>query len=263
MKDEGFMRPFVRWVSGRVLPPLAYPVVRGPLRGKRFILRSAAGDGGGASVYINGVEPQKTKALLGVLRPGQIVFDIGANIGYYTLLASQQVGPSGRVLAFEPFPRNIAYLQRHVSLNHADNVTIVPVACAERGSLERFVMGTDCATGHLSSGPAARDDQRTLIVATAAVDDIVRECGLIPDVMKVDVEGAEERVLRGAAKTLAEARPILLLGAHSAALRTACTNLLGRLGYPEPSICDEVEGDTELLFIPSGSRRQAALAHEA
>jgi FkbM family methyltransferase len=256
MKASAAIRPLARWLGGRVLPPLAYPVVRGPLRGKRFILGSAAGEGGGASVYINGVEPLKTKALLGILEPGQIVFDIGANIGYYTLLASQQVGPSGRVLAFEPFVRNIAYLQRHVLLNGADNVTVVPIACAERSALERFVMGTDCATGHLSS--ESTPQQESLIVATTTVDDVVREIGLRPDVMKVDVEGAEQRVLLGAAKTLADARPILLLGTHSPALRTACTTYLLGLGYPPPSICEEVDGDTELLFIPAGRRRQTS-----
>jgi hypothetical protein len=141
----------VRWLSGRILPPLAYPVVRGSLHGKRFVLRSAAGEGGGASVYINGVEPRKTRALIEILEPGQIVFDIGANIGYYTLLASEPVGPSGQVLAFEPVVRNLAYLHRHILLNDARNVTIVPVACAERCSLERFVTGTNWPTGHLSS----------------------------------------------------------------------------------------------------------------
>jgi FkbM family methyltransferase len=256
MKASTAIRPVVRWLTGRVMPPFAYPVVRGPLRGKRFILRSAAGAGGGASVYVNGVEPLKTKALLGVLEPGQIVFDIGANIGYYTLLASQQVGPSGRVLAFEPFVRNLAYLDRHVRLNNADNVMIVPVACAERNSLERFVIGADCATGHLSS--ESTPQQESLIVATTTVDDVVREIGLRPDVMKVDVEGAEKRVLLGAAKTLSNARPILLLGAHSPGLRTECTNYLLGLGYPPPSICEEVDGDTELLFVPAGRRRQTS-----
>jgi FkbM family methyltransferase len=247
-----------------MLPAAAYPVVCGPLRGKRFLLHSAAGEGGGASVYVNAVEPKKTQTLLSILKPGQIVFDIGANIGYYTLLASQQVGPRGRVLAFEPFIRNIAYLHRHVSLNRLENVTIVPVACSERSSVERFVIGNDCATGHLSSGPATREDGRTIVVATATVDDVVRECGLIPDVMKIDVEGAEERVLRGAAQTLADARPMLLLGVHSLALRTACTDYLLSIGYPAPTVCEEVEGDTELVFMPAGRRQLAsALAHKA
>ncbi|MGE5802056.1 MAG: FkbM family methyltransferase [Gemmatimonadota bacterium] len=256
------IRPLMRWLGGRVLPPLAYPVVRGPLRGKRFILRAAAGAGGGASVYINGVEPRTMKALLAILGPAQIVFDIGANIGYYTLLASQQVGPSGRVLAFEPLVRNLAYLHRHCVLNHAHNVTIVPVACAEESSIERFAVGADCATGHLSSESTGH--RGTLIVATTAVDDVVSETGLTPDVMKVDVEGAEERVLLGAAKTLSRARPVLLLSTHSPSLRRACTDYLLRLGYRTPSICDEVEGNTELLFIPAERRPQApALAYDA
>ncbi|HVH55957.1 MAG TPA: FkbM family methyltransferase [Vicinamibacterales bacterium] len=240
---------FVRWVTGRMLPPLAYPVITGPLRGARFVLRAAAGQGGGASVYVNRMEPAKTQALLGVLAPGQVVFDVGANIGYYTVLASRRVGPAGRVIAFEPFPRNIAYLYRHVAVNRLENVSIVPAACSDRSGLSRFVPGVDCAEGRLiaDASPAANVEY----VSTVTIDEIVRQSGFAPDVLKIDVEGAEERVLAGAAETLGSAQPILLLGVHSDALKKACTALLDAHGYAEPVVCEEVEGDTELLFMPA------------
>lgn len=240
----------MRWLCGRVLPALPYPVIRGPLRGSRFILGAAAGEGGGASVYVDMVEPEKTRALLEILRPGQTVFDVGANIGYYTLLASRQVGPSGRVLAFEPSARNISYLYRHLALNGADNVTLIPMACSDRLALARFVAGADCATGRLASDGARPGDARFEYVATVTVDQMVTETGLVPDVLKVDVEGAEEQVLKGAAHTLSNARPVVLLGVHSAALRSSCTSYLRALGYAEPTVCEEPEGDAELLFVP-------------
>jgi len=238
----------VRWLCGRVLPPFAYPVVRGPLRGARFVLGAAAGEGGGASVYVNLVEPAKTQTLLRLLKPGQIVFDIGANIGYYTLLASRRVGPSGRVVACEPFPRNIAYLQRHVEINKAENVTVIAAACAERSGLRRFAAGQDCAEGRLVES-FADPVERIEYVAATTIDEIVRLSGLVPDVLKVDVEGAEEHVLMGASETLAAAKPIVLLGVHSAVLRSACTVLLAAHGYASPTVCEEVERDTELLFV--------------
>jgi FkbM family methyltransferase len=237
---------------------VAYPVLVGPLKGSRFILRAAAGEGGGASVYVNGVEPAKTQALLSILRPGQVVFDVGANIGYYTLLASRQVGPSGRVVAFEPSPRNISYLHRHLALNHATNVMLVPAGCSDRNGLAAFDAGRDCATGHLLE-PASHANGHRDLVPTVALDEIVRESGLVPDVLKIDVEGAEMLVLEGAAHTIGTMRPIVLLGAHSAALRSACTSFLAARGYGEPSVCEEVEGDTELLFKPADSRRSGAV----
>jgi FkbM family methyltransferase len=248
-------RRVVRWLCRRVLPPLAYPVIRGPLRGARFILGAAAGEGGGASVYVNRVEPAQTEALLRLLKPGQIFFDVGANVGYYTLLASRVVGPSGRVLAFEPVPRNVSYLHRHVALNGADNVSLIPIACSDRSALEAFVAGPNWATGRLMDPQPRPPEGRVEYAVTVAIDEIVRKSGLVPDVLKIDVEGAEERVLKGAEKTLTTARPSVFLSVHSEALRSACTAYLVGLGYAEPALCAEPEGDTELLFMPPARPR--------
>jgi FkbM family methyltransferase len=242
-------RRLVRWVCGRVLPRVPYPVLRGPLRGTRFILGAAAGEGCGASVYVNMVEPGGTRAFLDVLTAGQIVFDIGANIGYYTLVASRQVGASGRVLAFEPFPRNISYLYRHVVLNAAGNVTVVPMACSDRTALMRFAAGANCATGRLVDAAAASPNSSVEYVASVTVDEIVRESGLVPDVLKIDVEGAEVQVLRGAHQTLSAKRPTILLSVHSEDLRSGCTAYLRELGYAQPVVCSEPGGEAELLFV--------------
>jgi FkbM family methyltransferase len=201
------------------------------------------------------VEPAGTRAFLDVLEAGQIVFDIGANIGYYSLIAARRVGPRGRVLAFEPFPRNISYLYRHLALNGADNVTVIPMACSDGTALAQFLAGSNCATGRLVDAPSVAGDARFEYVATVAVDQIVRESGLVPDVLKIDVEGAEEQVLRGAHQTLSAARPTILLSVHSELLRAACTAFLRERGYAEPVVCSEPGGEAELLFVarPSDS----------
>jgi FkbM family methyltransferase len=250
------MERFVRWLCARVLPPVPYPVLTGPLRGAWFILRAASGEGGGASVYVNRVEPAKTRALLDILKPGHVVFDVGANIGYYTLLASRLVGAAGRVIACEPSPRNIAYLHRHVTLNHATNVTVIPAGCYDRSGLIGFEAGADWAAGHMVEQTAQVNGNRDL-VATIAVDELVAASGLRPDVLKIDVEGAELHVLEGASQTIASAKPVVLMGVHSPELRSACTAFLSARGYGEPTVCEEVEGDTELLFRPADVRRRA------
>jgi FkbM family methyltransferase len=239
----------VRWLCGRVLPRIPYPVLRGPLKGQRFILGAAAGGGGGASVYINRVEPGGTRALVSVLRPGQVVFDVGANVGYYTLLASRQVGPSGRVVAFEPLVRNLSFLHRHVTLNEVSNVTVVPLGCSDRTGLAVLIGGPNCATAHLQESPSVPHGTGPLeYIGVVTIDEIVLQTGLVPDVVKIDVEGAEELVLRGGVRTFESARPTLLLSVHSDSLRAACTSFMTRLGYTPPQMCSEPWGDAELLF---------------
>jgi FkbM family methyltransferase len=225
----------------------------GPLRGTRFILGAAAGEGRGASVYMNRVEPAGTQAFLKVVRHGHVVFDIGANIGYYSLLAAKQVGPSGRVLAFEPLARNIAYLHRHLELNDVRNVTVIPMACSDRTSVALFVAGSNCATGRLADSTMRPVDGQAEYVATVSVDQIVRESGLVPNVLKIDVEGAERKVLSGAVHTLSTARPVVLLSVHSDDLRSECTAHLRSLGYADAVVCHEPGGEAELLFSTADS----------
>lgn len=244
----GAARRLIRLVSGRLLPRIPYPVIRGPLFRHWFVLGSAGGAGGGASVYVNAVEPEKTDALLRVLKQGQVVFDVGANIGYYTLLASKTVGAAGRVFAFEPFPRNISYLHRHLALNRVSNVAVVPAACSDGTGLAMFEESPDCAEGRLSDAKTIGARAGLSLVATVTVDDVVRLTGIVPDVMKIDVEGAEARVLRGASATLAAARPTLILAVHSETARRECTTILAALGYQAEVICGDAHGDVELLL---------------
>jgi len=247
------MRSLVRWLCQRILPRISYPVVRGPLRGMRFILGAAAGSGGGASVYVNMVEPQKTECLVRILKPGQVVFDVGANIGYYTLLASRLTGQTGKVLAFEPSPRNVSYLYRHLALNRIRNAAVLPAACSDHTGLSSFSEGADCATGRLWERDARSAESGLAVIATVSIDDVVRESGLVPDVIKIDVEGAEEHVLRGAYQSISRALPVLLVAMHSASLRLSCTDYLVTLGYEVTAVCEDAPGDVELLFEPSAT----------
>lgn len=244
---DGTARRIVRWLSGRLLPRIPYPVVRGPLRGRWFVLGAANGAGGGASVYVDQVEPEKTDALKRVLEPGQIVFDVGANIGYYTLLASLRVGSGGKVFAFEPSPRNISYLYRHLALNGVANVVVVPSACSDRSGLALFEQNDSCAEGRLAEPGVSPEGKDLLVVATVTIDSVVKLTGYAPDVLKIDVEGAEEQVLRGATATLASAHPTLILAVHSEAARVACMALLEPFDYTAETICGDANGDVELL----------------
>jgi FkbM family methyltransferase len=229
-------------VFGRLLPNVAYPVVRGPLRGCRYILGATAGPAGGVSVHFGRQEIEQLDCLRKLLAPGDVFIDVGANVGLYTLLGSRLVQSSGRVVAFEPMPRNIGFLQRHIDLNAARNVTILPLACADRSGREIFCDGANNALGHL----ADERESGTMVVATVTLDEIVAQLDLTPTVVKIDVEGAEMRVLRGASQLLGKSRPALLLSVHSDNLRSDCLEFLALHRYEARAL----NGDgTEFIAI--------------
>lgn len=144
-----------------------------------------------------------------VTRPGDVVLDVGASIGYFTVLFSTWVGPGGRVLAHEPWESARSYLLANVSRNRLRNVTLDSRALADvdgDGSMSaptyRLVLGA-------SSDPAA------MAVSAARFDTIVDASDLDRlDIVKMDIEGAEGRALAGMAATLRRFRPVLLLEVH-------------------------------------------------
>jgi FkbM family methyltransferase len=234
---ESFLRKTGRFVFGKVLPHRAYPVVSGPLRGAKFILGSMAGEGGGGSIYFNLVESEQTAMMLKEITADKVFFDIGANIGYYSILASKRVGEKGAVVAFEPVISNLTFLQRHVELNSAKNVRVLPFALSDKQSIASFSLGQNSAMGHLSeNGDSA---ENLVYVPTITLDEITEKMNLMPDVMKIDVEGAEMEVFAGATKVLSEAKPTIFLSTHSPELRRDCLDFLRKCGYEVKSMFAE------------------------
>lgn len=231
-----YIRQAARFFFGRVAPRRPYRVVRGPLRGSRFVLGSLSGEGGGASVYFDMMETEQTAEMLRSISSGGVFFDIGANVGYYSILASRLVGANGRVVAFEPVVRNLAYLQRHVELNSAWNVTVLPFAVAGENGILSFSTGPDNAMGSIDRSGGSAD----VLVPAVTLDDISSRLGLIPDVIKIDVEGAEMEVLEGGRRTIGDRGPTIFLSTHSTELRSECLDLLQDLRYETRPL---VEGD--------------------
>ncbi|MGH8164649.1 MAG: FkbM family methyltransferase, partial [Rhodanobacteraceae bacterium] len=189
--------------------------------------------------------------LMELLRPGQVFFDVGANVGVYTLLGAKTVGPTGAVVAFEPLPRNLAFLFRHLRLNRARNVTIAPLACADRVATELFYEGANPALGRLATVEQAGRRSGATLVATVTLDAAAEHLRLQPDVLKIDVEGAELRVLEGAKTLLEQARPAILLSIHSDQLRQSCLSFLENHNYTVTPLDAETLGQAnEYLATP-------------
>lgn len=167
-------------------------------------------------------EPETTARLRGILQPGMTMLDIGAHVGYYTRMASEIVGQGGRVVAFEPHPRNHAFLTRNTA--QRPNVTLLQVALAEQeGTAELHDYLMMSASGSLHYDETLRQVQlsqkrsdvdfaprlgkdfqpQTFTVRTAPVDALLADLQIERvDVIKMDIEGAEMGALRGMRETI-------------------------------------------------------------
>lgn len=172
-------------------------------------------------------------ALGKLLRPGDLAFDVGANIGVIAAMMGAAVGPYGRVVAFEASPRSIGQL--HVNLNNANafNVAVVHAAVAERGGefLPVFY-GTDTPADTIMP---ASDREPDAFVASLALDDYVDRLGAAPRIVKIDIEGAELLALRGFARTLGRHHPALVI--ETVSTDVALDELLESFGY---NLCVDV-----------------------
>jgi FkbM family methyltransferase len=167
-----------------------------------------------------------------LVRPGDVVFDVGANVGYYTLLGSVLAGPEGKVFAFEPLPRNVSIVRRHVEINKLTNVTIFNGAVCDRDGAAKFDAGAIPEMAHLS-------DEGGIDVQTFKLDSLLAEGRVsAPAVIKVDVEGAEVDVLNGARRLIELHHPTIMVATHSVPLFDESTALLRSWGY-DVQVLDE------------------------
>jgi FkbM family methyltransferase len=232
----------VRWLASRVPTGVHLPILRGPLRGRWWVAGAGAGEGKGLSTLVNGCEPREIEMLDALVPRGSVAFDVGACVGLYSLLLSRRCS---RVFAFEPLPRNIRYLERTLAANRVNNVTVVPWAVSDAHTLAQLNEGENCALSSL--GPEGRQP-----AVTVSCDQFVERYGAVPRVLKVDVEGAEAAVLRGARRLLARVKPLVLVSTHSPRLDVECISLMRQAGYPQPRrlALDGLNGGSSLLWLP-------------
>jgi FkbM family methyltransferase len=170
------------------------------------------------------------------IAPGMTVVDVGAHVGLHTLPFSREVGKAGRVIAVEPSPANAALLRKHLIWNGCENVAVVEAAVGEHAGYIEFAFRPDPTDPGGFANSVAYDiggDKARVKVAT--IDEICR--GLMPNVIKIDIEGAELLAIRGAREVLSRSSPVLFVAVHPDAmqmLRTSPSELvdfLRELGY--------------------------------
>lgn len=178
---------------------------------------------GGRGVYVlrEWVEPE-LRLLPRILGAGDRFVDVGCCIGTYALEAAQLVGPRGGVLAVDPNPSAVAMLQANVDLNGLSNVVTVAAAAAEAPGLRPFQIHHERPDARGLFADAVDSELRAL-VQSVTVDDLTAELGWTSSVtmVKIDAEGAEARVLRGAARTLRASRPVVIAESAISEIRFA------------------------------------------
>ena len=148
----------------RLVPASARMVIlQGPLRGKRWIAGSCE-----HGCWLGSYEYRKQRRFAAEVRRGDVIYDLGAHVGFYSLLASALTGPEGRVFSFEPLSTNLAVLRQHLNLNGINNCTVLDVAVKQPGGVADFTAGPTSTMGRLTGASKSGISVRTVVL-----DDLV------------------------------------------------------------------------------------------
>ena len=185
--------------------------------------------------WLGTYEPELQAALRDLIRPGVTVYDVGANIGYVSLLLAKAAGTDGRVYAFEALPDNVERLRADLALNALGaRVTVVPAAVTQASGPVRFYVHASGGMGK-AAGSAGRTDesyQAEISVAGICLDEFVYSQGNPPpQAVKMDIEGGEVMALPGMRRLLTEARPLMFMELHGPESARAAWEALTAAGY--------------------------------
>ena len=261
-----FLRPTL-WVFFHLEPDEISLTRVGP-PGHRFRMFLPWQGNPGLLCVLGAYEPEAVEALRQAVKAGSCCIDVGANIGYYTILMARLTGAAGHVIAFEPFPRNLRTLRENVDMNRIPNIQLEPLALGETNGLLslHFAADEDSSATPSSKGYAVQGRTEKIEVPMVSLDEYLSRGAPVPRLIKIDVEGAELDVLRGAQRTLAEAGPDILLEVHgwNSAESDEVLRLLTAQGYEHQLLA--VRGKEGILFCSphkkDGSVETDGLLHE-
>lgn len=220
------------------------------------------------SLFANGefgYERNVVTVLEELVSEGDVVYDLGANIGLFSLLASTCVGRSGRVYAFEPETNNIECFRKALEINRVENITLLALAIAERDGVMAFDRRGGAFSGRLVTGSEPGRGRRSTVEVRTLDSLVSRQHCRPPSFCKIDVEGGEGAVLLGAREILRKYRPMLLVEMHRDnpdGVRTAY-QVLDEFGYdlfrvdhvgdggPREPLTDRTTGARHVLALPA------------
>jgi FkbM family methyltransferase len=236
----------------RILPrDMVVPIVQGPLRGKKWIAASHL-----HSCWLGSYELEMQKRVAQEVKRGDVFYDVGANVGFYSLLAATLID-LGRVYAMEPLPANLGYLRKHLELNRVSNVEVFEVAVSDQVGSAFFQVEATRAMGRIA--PDGADG--AIRVETSTLDTLLKEEQIAPpNFIKMDIEGAEFRALLGARECFARHRPKLFLATHGRQVHDECCRLLASWNYEFQYTTPRSEDRAELFARARAEEQQKATA---
>lgn len=232
-----------RWLVARTLDGTSFEhrIDAGPARGVRFWVHMPEDKGIWTGAYEHGFAARIAAAM----KPGFVAYDVGGWHGFFAGVMA--ANGAAKVAVFEPLPANIERIRKLVALNPALPLELHEMALSDQDGTAEFMVMPETSMAKLTTSqfqPHAASGTR-ISVRTATIDGLV-EAGSLPppDLMKLDVEGAEMMVLRGARQVLARHRPVIFAEIHSSALLAEAQAWLAELGYRVRRI-DEDEAAAE------------------
>jgi FkbM family methyltransferase len=199
----------------------------------------------GKSWYGSAVDPSHEMTFMKreIIKPGWTVIECGAHHGAQTILLSRWVGDDGRVIAIEPIPENVEILRQNIELNELKNVTVVEKAIGNTNTV--------LSMRHISNGSVAvNGGANTVNVECVTIDKLCADMGLLPDLIKIDVEGFEYQIIEGCENVIS-AVPALFLEVH--------TLTLPRYGKKFDDLWDLVNPELYDIYIQSDDKEPPAL----
>ena len=157
----------------------------------------------------NNYDRFEIECLKQIIKKGDTVVDLGANIGYYTLILAQSVGKSGHVYAFEPEPSNFEILSKNVKENKHDNVTLVQKAVSDKnGKIKLYISKRNLASHRIFD---AEDKRKSIEIDVTTLDEYFQKSKKLVNFIKMDVEGAEGATILGASKIIEDSKNLIIM----------------------------------------------------
>lgn len=215
-------------------------VHRGPLSGFKFYVSPSVG-----FTYAMGIESMNWEFLGEKIKPGMLVYDIGANRGQMGLFFSKYVGSNGKVFCFEPMENLVTELKNNLAVNQVKNVQVYPYALSSHNGKAVFQYAEDKSTqGKLENveNTYVTENTRSVEVQTMTLDSFITDDNNLPDILKIDVEGAAGEVFKGATNLL-DHKPKIYLELHGPDEQKAVGEYLVPRGYIFSNMKGEIVSD--------------------
>ena len=224
---------------------LPIPILSGTAKGFKWIAGSTNDSGPWIGIYELNIQ----KALNNLLKEGDVFYDIGANVGFFTILGSKLVGNRGKVIAFEPLQVNFSFLLRHIKINYLSNVSIIEKAVSSKNNIQK--MTVPLVDNNAAYSMAEFCSNGDIKVDTVTVDNLVFDSKYSPpNIIKMDIEGAEFLALCGMEKTIEKYKPTILLSTHGEKVDKQCRKFLGDRGYKITLLsAGKITREDELLCV--------------